>query len=190
MSATGTDTSSFPCIRRDKTVSCTVMRKPVWSVVLFVLILAQGCGYHLRGHSPGVGRAASAYSVFIKAEAGPIADALKARLQIAGVDISERRKDADFALSLYGTAFERQVASVSPDTGKVEEYLVVFTTRISISKADGEDLVTGRLIRVSGDYAFDEDAALGKFAEEEIIREELIEQAATQIAGRLNTLAE
>lgn len=190
MNEARTGASGFPCIRREKTVSCAAMRSPLWSVVLFVLVLAQGCGYHLRGHTPGVDRAASGYSVHIEAEAGPLADALKARLQVAGVNVSERRKDADYALILYGAGFERRVASVSPDTGKVEEYLVMFTTSVSIGKVGGEDLVTGQLIRVSGDYAFDEDAALGKFAEEEIIREELIEQAAMQVAGRLNTLAE
>ncbi|MCY4154000.1 MAG: LPS assembly lipoprotein LptE [Gammaproteobacteria bacterium] len=172
------------------------MRVPVWYVVLLAIILAQGCGYHLRGQSldrgadKGGDRTPVAYRVHIIGAAGPLADALRARLVTAGATLSAGRKDADYTLTLHGEEFLRQVASVSPATGKVEEYLIVFNTRISISNADGEALVTLQPIRVSGDYAFDEDAALGKFAEEEIIKEELLEQAAARITERLNTLAQ
>ena len=165
------------------------MRIPVWSVVLFAIILAQGCGYHLRGQSPRVDQPRGDYSVYISSADSLLADSLRSQLATAGVTIRDGRKDADYTLTLYGEEFVRQVASVSPATGKVEEYLVVFTCRISISNAHGEDLVSGQSIRVSGDYAFDEDAALGKFAEEETIKEELITQAAAQIARRLGTLA-
>ena len=95
---------------------------------------------------------------------------------------------SDYVLSIHAEEFARQVLSVSPATGKVEEYQVILTGRISISKTGAEELVTDQSISVSGDYAFDEDAALGKFAEEETIREELVEQAAARIIRRLNTL--
>ena len=157
-------------------------------VVLLAAALVQGCGYHLRGQSPQV-KAEGGYSIHVSAAAGPLADAVKSQLAISGVRVTDGIKEADYLLTMSGGAFERQVVSVSPQTGKVEEYLIVFTARISISEAGGEDLVTGQDIRVSGDYAFDEDAALGKFSEEETIREELLEQAAAQIIRRLNTLA-
>lgn len=157
-------------------------------VVLLAAVLVQGCGYHLRGQGPQV-EAGGAYSVHLRAVAGAFADAVTSQLAIAGVRVTDGMKGADYVLTLSGGAFERQVVSVSPATGKVEEYLVVFSARISISEAGGEDLVTGQDIRVSGDYAFDEDAALGKFSEEETIREELVEQAAAQVIRRLNTLA-
>ena len=157
-------------------------------VVVLAAILVQGCGYHLRGQSPQV-RTEGGYSVHISAAPGPLADAVKSQLAISGVTVADAMTGADYVLTLSGGTFERQVVSVSPATGKVEEYLIVFTARISISEAGGEDLVTGQDIRVSGDYAFDEDAALGKFSEEETIREELLEQAAAQIMRRLNTLA-
>lgn len=163
------------------------MRISAWHVVLFVIILTQGCGYHLRGQSPQV-KARSGYAIHISAAASRLADAVRAQLAGSDVTVEDGREGTDYTLTLHGEEFERQVLSVSPETGKVEEYQVVFTGRISISKAGGEDLVTNQVIRASGDYAFDEDAALGKFAEEETIREELINQAAAQIIRRLNTL--
>ena len=171
-----------------KAVSFVRMRISALHVLLPVVILVQGCGYHLRGQSPQAG-AGGGYSIHLNAVAGPLADAVKSRLAVSGVRAAGGIKGADYVLAMTGGEFERQVVSVSPETGKVEEYLIVFTVRIGISEAGGEDLVTGQVIRVSGDYAFDEDAALGKFSEEETIREELLEQAAAQIIRRLNTLA-
>ena len=173
-----------------KAVSFARMRIPLLHVVLFVTILAQGCGYHLRGQSPQ-DKADSEYNIHVVAAAtSELGAAVKSQLAVSGVVIRDSMEGADYALTLTGEEFVRQVVSVSPETGKVEEFQVIFSSRISISKADGELLVTNQTIRVSGDYAFDEDAALGKFAEEETIKEELIGQAAAQIIRRLNTLTE
>jgi len=100
------------------------MRVPVWYVVLLAIILAQGCGYHLRGQSldrgadKGGDRTPVAYRVHVIGAAGPLADALRARLVTAGATLSAGRKDADYTLTLHGEEFVRQVASVSPATGK------------------------------------------------------------------------
>ena len=154
------------------------------------MILVQGCGYHLRGQAPQT-RAKGGYGIYIAASAASqVAAAVAAQLAVSGVTITDSREGSDYVLSIHGEEFVRQVVSVSPATGKVEEYQVILTGRISISESGGEQLVTNQAIRVSGDYAFDEDAALGKFAEEETIKEELVEQAAARIIRRLNTLAE
>lgn len=157
-------------------------------VLLLVMILAQGCGFHLRGQSPGV-QADRGYSIHIRAAAtSQLAAAVKSQLAGSNVNIRDNMEGADYALTLHDEEFDRQVLSVSAETGKVEEYQVVFTSHISVSKVGGEQLVDAQIIRVTGDYTFDEEAALGKFAEEEAIKEELIGQAATQIIRRLNAL--
>lgn len=154
------------------------------------MILVQGCGYHLRGQAPQA-KAKGGFSVYISASAASrLAAAVEELLAVSGINIADSRAGADYALSIHAEEFERQVLSVSPATGKVEEYQVILTGRISISKTGGAELVSGQVIRVSGDYAFDEDAALGKFAEEETIREELVEQSAARIIQRLNALTE
>ena len=164
------------------------MRISSWYAVLTVMILVQGCGYHLRGQAPQA-RAKGGYSIYISASgASQLAAAVEEQMAVSGVSITDSRDGSDYVLSIHAEEFARQVLSVSPATGKVEEYQVILTGRISISKTGGEELVTNQAIRVSGDYAFDEDAALGKFAEEETIKEELVEQAAARIIQRLNTL--
>ena len=162
----------------------------MWHTVLFIMILVQGCGYHLRGQAPQV-KAKGGYNVYVSASAaGQLAAAVEELLAVSGINVTDSRAGADFALSIHAEEFVRQVLSVSPATGKVEEYQVNLSVRISISKTGGEELVSDQVIKVSGDYAFDEDAALGKFAEEETIKEELVLQSAARIIQRLNTLTE
>lgn len=159
--------------------------------MLLVAALAQGCGFHLRGHGPAARpEQAQSFSVYLRvADESPLAAELRSQLAIAKVKIRDSMEGADYALSLYGENFKQTTLSVSPTTGKVEEYQIVFTLRVSISRADGELLVDNQALSISRDYTFDEEAALGKFVEEEGLREELIKQVAAQIIRQLSTVA-
>ena len=161
------------------------------ALILLAAALAQGCGFHLRGHGPAVrSEQAQSFSVYLRvADASPLAAELRSQLAIAKVKIRDSMEGADYALSLYGENFKQTTLSVSPTTGKVEEYQIVFTLRVSISRADGELLVDNQTLSISRDYTFDEEAALGKFIEEEGLREELIKQVAAQIIRQLSTVA-
>lgn len=161
------------------------------ALMLLVAALAQGCGFHLRGHEPAArSEQAQSFSVYLRvADASPLAAELRSQLAIAKVKIRDSMEGADYALSLYGENFKQTTLSVSPTTGKVEEYQIVFTLRVNISRADGELLVDNQTLSISRDYTFDEEAALGKFIEEEGLREELIKQVAAQIIRQLSTVA-
>lgn len=160
-------------------------------LVLLAAALAQGCGFHLRGHAPAANaEQAQSFSVYLRvAETSPLAAELRSQLAIARVKIRDSMEGADYALSLSGENFKQTALSVSPTTGKVEEYQIVFTLRVSISRADGELLVDNQALRVFRDYTFDEEAALGKFIEEEGLRTELIKQVVDQIIRQLSTVA-
>ncbi len=56
---------------------------------------------------------------------------------------------------------------------------------MSLLKTGEEPLVAGEAITAQRDYTFDEDAILGKFSEEDILEEDLMEQAANQIVRRM-----
>ncbi len=161
------------------------------ALMLLAAALAQGCGFHLRGHAPAARPEQSqSFSVYLRvAETSPLAAELRSQLAIARVKIRDSMEGADYALSLSGENFKQTALSVSPTTGKVEEYQIVFTLRVSISRADGELLVDNQALRVFRDYTFDEEAALGKFIEEEGLRTELIKQVVDQIIRQLSTVA-
>lgn len=150
-----------------------------------LLLLAQGCGFHLRGQLPGEAMEGG-YSLRIKAPPlGRLAAELAARLEVAGAQVVAG-EDADYVLHLSDERFDRRVLNVSAASGKVNEYELTFSCRFSISRADGELLAGERAIRISESYTFAEDAVLGKADEEEVIKAELAARAADQVMRALN----
>jgi len=149
----------------------------------------QGCGFQLRGTGHEYG-SNNINNIYVAATAANrIATEIKSQLAVANIQVKNSTRDANYALHLHNEKFAQTVQSVSADTGKTEEYQIVFSTVISINKVDGEQLVDSQRITVSKDYTFDEEALLGKFSEEEVIREELLKQAASQILRRLLAVA-
>ena len=164
------------------------MRHLAWHVLLVSLCLAHGCGFHLRGAAPQAPEQ-RAYRVHVGVgEATQLGAALRAQLLEAGNSIQTAIQGADFVLALDAARFERKALSVSPVTGKAEEYQIALTARFSIARA-GEEAEPGT-VHVTSDYVFDEQAMLGNLAEEETLKAALLRQAATRILRRLDALAE
>ena len=115
--------------------------------------------------------------------AADLATEVRSQLLLSGVEISA---DADYSLRLVNEHYNRTVLTVSPVTGKVEEYTMTLTVALSIGKKGQEEILANDVITLSRDYLFDEDALLGKASEENVIRANLRQQAATAIIRRLN----
>lgn len=163
------------------------MKLPLWHVLLLVLFLTQGCGFHLRGGAPQAPEP-RAYRVYISAgQVTELGAMLGGRLLEAGNRVQTSAAAADFILALSEPQFETRALSVSPETGKAEEYQVVFSARVGIARAGAE--AESMTIRITSDYIFDEQAMLGNLAEEEALKAALLRQAVTRILRRLNTLA-
>ena len=161
------------------------MKQWLAHTVFFMLLLMQGCGFQLRGTGAkyDVGDIDSVY--IAESAAGRIAAQIKSRLVVAGIKVENSARDADYSLHLHNEAFAQNIQSVSAKTGKAREFQIVFSVLIRISKASGERPVEDERITVAKDYTFDEEALLGKSSEEDVIREELLKQAAAHIVRRL-----
>lgn len=154
-----------------------------WGVA--VLLLVQGCGFHLRGRLPGE-VAEGGYALHVTApRQGRLAAELAERLAVAAVQ-EVAAADADYVLQLSAERFDRRVLNVSAASGKVDEYELTFSCRFSIRRANGEVLLGERVIRISESYTFAEEAVLGKAEEEDVIKGELAGRAADQVMRALN----
>ncbi len=56
------------------------------------------------------------------------------------------------------------------------------------SHSDGKLIVEDDRISASRDFTFDENAVLGKFSEEELLQEDIVRRAASQVLRRLQAL--
>ena len=180
------------------------------AVPLFIaVLLLTACGFHLRGyHKP---TNVAAVSVYIQiADNGDIAQAVRAQLKGSEARVVKEAESAEYILHLGRQKLTRRVLSVSARTGKAEEYQLVLTITMSVSKPGGEsggetggeaggeaggktadktggETLTGtQTVKVSQDYSFDQSAVLGQSSEEDELLGELADQAAREILRRLD----
>ena len=155
-------------------------------LMIFVLLLVTACGFQLRGSQTST---ININNVFINDISAPrLTKEVKSQLKNAGSKFASSSQSAKHIITLKETQFEKSVLSVSPITGKVEEYQVMFKAKMDVMHADGTYIVENDKINVIGDFAFDETAVLGEFAEESIIQEDLIRRASGQVVRRLQAI--
>ena len=155
-------------------------------LLIYFLLLTTACGFHLRGSQT---TKINVDNIFINSSSAPaLANEVKSQFNNAGAALATSSQNAAFIATLKESRFEKSVLSVSPTTGKVEEYQVAFQAKMDAIRADGTYIIENEKIMVIRDFAFDENAVLGEFSEESIIQEDLVRHAANQVLRRLQAL--
>jgi LPS-assembly lipoprotein len=106
-------------------------------------------------------------------------------LESGGTTVYSQSQAPAYVLQLSEQSLTRNVLSVSAVTGKVEEYQLTLSARISIMDPDRNVLLAEQPVRVTRDFTFDDAAVLGSVQEQRLIEQEMTRQAATQIVRRL-----
>ena len=152
-------------------------------ILICLLLLTTACGFHLRG-SQTVN--IDIDNIYINPSSAPrLARQVISQLGGAGVIVAKSSAEATYIVTLKEEGFERNVLSVSADTGKVEEFQVIYNAKIDATHADGRNIINNDTVRVTRDITFDENAVLGKFTEETKIQGDLIRSAASKVLRRL-----
>lgn len=156
----------------------------IFSICIFILFLTfvNGCGFQMRGTRSSAVANLDRLNLRSVA-AAELTREVRSQLQLAGVAVSS---EADYTLTLANETYRRSILSVSPKTGKAEEFQLILSARMSVSKKGTQDLISNEAVTASRDYLFDEDALLGKASEEKVLKENLRRQAAASIIRRLN----
>ncbi len=150
-------------------------------LLIYILLLITACGFHLRGSQTTM---INVDNIFINGDSA-LAKEVKSQFANAGTSFATSSQNASYIITLKESHFEKSVLSVSPTTGKVEEYQIVFQAKMDAMRADGTYIIENEKISVVRDFAFDENAVLGEFSEESIIQEDLIRRAASRVLRRL-----
>lgn len=156
-------------------------------LLLLSLLALSACGFHLRGTQ--VASRTNVSELAIKSVSAPlIAEQVSSQLQLGGTRIVEPSDKTRRVLTLRNETFDRDVLSVSADTGKVKEYQLTLHVDMSVTDSKGKPVVDNETISVSRDYTFDESSILGKSNEETSLREDLVRQVSAQIVRRVNAV--
>ncbi len=155
-------------------------------LLICLLILTSACGFHLRGSQMTDFDVAN---IYIHSSSAPqLAAEVKSQLTGAGVTLATSPENASYIVTLKEERFEKSVLSVNAATGKVEEYRIILMAKMDASYSDGKSIVEDDGITSTRDFTFDENAVLGKFSEEELLREDIVRRAASQVLRRLQAL--
>lgn len=157
-------------------------------LLIFSLACLCACGFQLRGSN----LEALQGSVFYIKSSGYnlLVREVKKQLAIAEIRTVDTSHDANYIVELGSESFDRKILSVSAETGKVEEYELFYSTTLTVMDAAGKKLVGDEPVTAQRDFTFDEDTVLGKFDEENKLREEIRQYAAENIVRRLRYITQ
>ena len=152
-------------------------------MLIFSLACLCACGFQLRGSNLETLRGQKFY---INSSGNySLAKELKKQLAIAEIQIVNSSHDADYVVELGNESFDRKILSVAADTGKVEEFEMIYNTTLTVINADGKKLVNEDPVTAQRDFTFDQDTVLGKFDEANKLRDEIRQYVAENIVRRL-----
>jgi len=160
-----------------------MFRRPLLLLAVLLPALA-ACGFQVRGAG---GSDVQAERVYLRdSNADGVAAEVRGLLRLAKVRLTGTAQEAEYVILLADEYVNRDVLSVSPRTGKVEEYQLTLVVQVSVFEPGGKRLLDRERVSMVRDFTFDEQEVLGKFTEEETLRDELARDAAEQVLRMFN----
>ncbi|MGH8565736.1 MAG: LPS assembly lipoprotein LptE [Gammaproteobacteria bacterium] len=156
------------------------------SALVLALLCVSACGFHMRGTVPADLQFSRVY--VRNHRAGRVTAELTRQLGYNRVVVAPDVASADVVVELRNERFDERVLSVDPRTGKAREYQIAFRIDLAVRHSDRRPLIKNQTIDLLRDFTFDETAALGKFEEQQVLREEMIEDAAETVLRRLESV--
>lgn len=159
--------------------------------LVFLLIGLGACGFHLRGTDLTALQTSQNISIYVESsDADMLADQIEQQLLDAGIEPVSDILEADYIIIASNELFDTRVLSVSPTTGNVEEYEVIYTVLLKISNRDEKNIATNETISATRDYTFNDEVVIGKNREESVLKEDIIRQVATTVLRRLRAIVQ
>ena len=152
-------------------------------ILTFLLMGLSACGFQLRGANLQALQNANIYVQSLGANI--LAAEVRRELLDADVKTVSSASKADYIVTLSNESFQSKVLSVSPTTGKVEEYEITYNAMLKITNRDKSTTASAEPISAQRDIIFDEGAVLATIEESSVLKRDIAKQAAATVLRRL-----
>ena len=151
-------------------------------LLVFVLVIVHGCGFHLRGVAS---LPPSVSGIFVEQQQAPlIAESLSHAFIEQQLPLVEDKALAQVFIRVFQERYQRRVLSVDA-SGKVQQYELDYTVNLQILDSKGQALATPQTLSLTRDQRYDSSQVLAMASEEQSLKKEILEDAARQIIRRL-----
>ncbi len=156
------------------------------AVILSLALLLSACGYHLRG---AFQLPENMKNVYVEGGSAPLLDQFKQVLKTSSVNLSSSRTGAGIVIKVTNEEFNRRVVSLS-SRGKSNEFELEYRMDYEFANAKDVLLMERQTVDIRREYYNDQTAVIAKENEENVIRNEMYQQAVQSILNRARVVLE
>lgn len=157
------------------------------TILLLPMLLLTACGFHLRG-AVQLPRGMDVTYLQDQQPSSTIAAPLRQLLTSNGARVTSNVDEATATLRIVSEAFDRRVLSIGR-TATEKNYELIYTVTFSGQAKNNTWSADAQEIRLTREMKFDEAQVLAKTAEQEQLRNVMVQDAARQILVRLQSKA-
>ena len=153
-------------------------------VFLLMASLVSGCGFHLRG---AINLPDSIRTVAVTSPDVKLRDVLVDRLESNNVIIVSGPAADSAHIEISSANFDREVRTID-DRGKATGYVLILRANYKVVDSTGKELVKLSTAIARRDYNFDQEQLLSATRQEELLRDEMREEAAQSILIKMSRI--
>ncbi len=159
----------------------------IWRYAAALLLLAlTACGFHLKGYSPDTLRPLPFSSLYLSG-GGSIAGDLRTQLKIdPRIKLLDQPQGADAVLTVDHEQTRKDILTIN-SAGQINQYLLIMRIDARLT-VHGKEYTPEMQIRVRRTLNYTNSEILGKDQEEQLLWNDMRQDAADQIVRRLSYL--
>ena len=169
---------------------CECIQNTLRQFVTFILLplfLLTACGFHLRG-AVQLPRGMEVTYLQDQQPSSSIASPLRQMLTSNGARVTNNLDEATATLRIASESFDRRIVSVGR-TASEKDYELIYRVTFSALAKNNAWSSDAQEIRITREMKFDEAQVLAKTAEQDQLRNVMVQDAARQILVRLQSQA-
>jgi LPS-assembly lipoprotein len=153
--------------------------------LLAIALLLSACGFQLRGH--GLKKVSFAFhSIYVRSPSeSPLVTALKQKIKAYNLELAPSADKADVTLDIDSETMAKQIVALN-SSGQVSEYEAQYHVSFRVYDRQQQDWIPASDISIIRDYNYDNSQLLAMVQQEQMIYQDIYQDAAQQLMFRLS----